>query len=214
MDIDQIFATNTMSSICVSPDVIFISTEMNHHVPIQTWDSDCILQTNKLNLAGVPYMISEVDVLKAFASIDRILFNGNEPLHPCFWEQTNLHCAWNVFWSDTAWDGSGISIYEPVFGMQGTKYLGLYFGHFTFCNLEKPCDFEEHNWMGAVSPVEYAPAVVSIAKSVGIPLIVIIPLTPTLTTIDEQNCHRYMLLIHCNLLILKIPQGSIAIEEG
>jgi len=63
--------------------------------------------------------------------------------------------------------------------------LGLYFGHCTYCNLETPCDFEEHNCVGAVSTVGYAPAAVSTAKSVGVPLIVVTPVTPTLTTIDK-----------------------------
>jgi len=127
--------------------------------------------------------------LNAFDSIEIILTATfkEEPLEAYFCEQSTVPSPWNTYWTDAAREVGGLDINDPVFGPHWTRYSGA---HSSFpCDHEEPCDCEELNCVGTHSTVGHAAAVATTAKSLGIPLIVIVPPTPNSSEIDAYNWH-------------------------
>lgn len=106
-----------------------------------------------------------------------------------FWEQSDVPTPWNTYWTDAAREDRALDINDPVFGQYGTRYQRPHFGLFMKCDPEKPCDCEGHNGVGAQSTIGYAAAAATTAVSVGIPLVVVVPPTLTLSEIDAYSWH-------------------------
>jgi len=148
------------------------------------YDSNCTSRTNCFDLAAIPCLVFEPEPLNAFESSEEILTESfkEEPHEAYFWEQSTVPSLWNTYWTDAAREGGGLDIDDPVFGPHWTRYTGAHSGF--PCDPEQPCDCEGHNCAGTQSTIGYTAATVTTAKSRGIPLIVIVPLTPTPSEID------------------------------
>jgi len=156
---------------------------------MQKYDSNCMSQTNWVGLAGTSCLVCEPDSLNAFDNIEAILAATfeQEPFEAYFWEQSTVPSPWTIYWTDTAAEGSGLDINNPVFRPHWTRYSGA---HYWFpCDPEEPCDCKGHNCAGTHSTIAHAAAAATTAKSLGIPLFVVVPLTPTLSEIDTYNWH-------------------------
>jgi len=171
------------------PDLISVSTLIDHHIRMHQYDSKCTSRTNWFDLAEVPCLVFEPEPLNVFESIEEILKTSfeEEPLEAYFWEQSAVPSPWNIYWTDAAREGGGLDINNPVFGPHWTRYTGA---HSWFPgDPEQPCDCEGHNCAGTHSTIGHAAAAATTAKSLGIPLIVIVPPTPTPSEIDAYNWH-------------------------
>ena len=133
----------------------------------------------------------EPEPLNALESIEAVLpaTFKEEPLEAYFWKQSDVLSPWNLYWTDAARDGSGLDINDPVFGQHWTKYQGLHWGLLTDCDPKEPCDCEGHNCVGAQSTIGHAAAAAITAQSLAIPLIVIVPPSPTPSEIDAFSWH-------------------------
>jgi len=129
--------------------------------------------------------------LNAFESIETILTATfeEEPLKAYFWEPSDLPSPWNLYWTEVAREGGSLDIHDPVFGPHWTDCRGLHWGLLTNCDSEEICDCEGHNWVGAQSTIWHAAAAATTAKSLGIPLMVIVPPSPTSSEIDAHSWH-------------------------
>jgi hypothetical protein len=131
----------------------------------------------------------EPEPLNAFDSIEArlVAIFEEEPLEAYSWEQSTVPSPWNIYWTDTAREGSGLDINDPMLGPHWTRYTGA---HSWFpSDPEEPCDCEENNCARTHLTVGHAAAAATTAKSHGIPLIVIVPLTPTPSEIDAYKWH-------------------------
>lgn len=63
-----------------------------------------------------------------------------------------------------------------MFGRNWTRYFGSY--SWFPCDLEEPCDYKGCNWAGTHSTIGHPVAAATTVKSVGILLIVVVPLAP------------------------------------
>jgi len=153
------------------------------------YDSNCTSRTNWVDLAGIPCLVFETESLNAFESIEAIPGASfvEESLNGYFCEQSTVPSPWNTYWTDAAKEGGGLDINRPVFGPHGTLYTGAQ--SWFPCNSEEPCDCEGHNCAGTHSTIGHTAAAATTAKSLGIPLFVIAPLTPTPSEIDAYNWH-------------------------
>jgi len=171
------------------PDVISVSTPIDHHIRMQQYDSNCTSQTNWFDLAGIPCLVFEPEPLNMFETIETILAASfeEEPLEAYFLEQATVPSPWNNYWTDAAKEGGGHDINDPVFGPHWTRYTGA---HSWFrCDPEEWYDCEGHNCFGTHATIGHAAAAATTAKSMGIPLIVVVPLTPTPSEIDAYHWH-------------------------
>jgi hypothetical protein len=125
--------------------------------------------------------------LNVFESIEAILTASfkEQPLEANFWEQSAVPSPWNIYWTNTAKEGGGLDINDPVFGPHWTRYTGA---HSRFpCDHEEPCDCEGHNCAGTHSTIGHAAAAAPTTKSLRIPLIFIVPPTPTPSELDAYS---------------------------
>jgi hypothetical protein len=76
-----------------------------------------------------------------------------------------------------------------VFGQHCTQYSDLHLRWFTDCDPEEACDCKEHDCVEAQSTIGHAAAAATTEKTLGIPLIDVVPLTPTPFEIDGHNWH-------------------------
>jgi len=112
----------------------------------------------------------------------------NEPLKAFFSEQSAVPSDWNAYWTDTVGEGGRLDINNPMFGPHWTRYFGA---HSWFsCDPEDPCDYDGHNCAETQSTVGHAAAAATTAKSLGIPVSIVVPPTPTPSEIDPYNWHR------------------------
>jgi hypothetical protein len=127
--------------------------------------------------------------LNTFESIEAILAASleEEPLDAYFREQSAVPSPWNIQRTDAARECSGLAFKDPVFGPHWTRYAGA--PCWLPCDLEEPCNCEGHNCEGTQSTIGHAAAAGTTAKSTGIPLIVIVPLTPTPSELDAYYSH-------------------------
>jgi hypothetical protein len=171
------------------------------------YDSNCTSRMNWFDFARTPRLVFEPEPLNAFDSIEVKLaatFQA-QPLEAYCWEQSTVPCRWNLYWTEEARERSGLDINDPVFGSHWTRYLGA---HSWFpCNPEEACDCERHNCLGTHSTVGQAAAAATTAQSLGIPLIAVVPLTPTPPEIDTYNWHWYICLIRCHVRINGTPSS-------
>ena len=141
------------------------------------------------DLAGTSCLVFEPEPSNPLKSIEAILAASfeEEPLEAYFWEQPTVPSLWNTYWTDAAREGGGLDINDPVFGPHWTWYTGAHsWFHF---DPEEPCDCEGHNCADTHSTIGHAAAAATTAKSLGIPLIVVVPPTPTPSEIDAYNWH-------------------------
>jgi hypothetical protein len=178
------FAMIALTSYSDLPDLISVNTHTDHHILMQKYDSNCTSRTNWFDLAGTPSIVFEPEPLNAFESIEAILAASFEedPLEAYFWEQSTVPSPWNTDWTDAAREGGGLDINDPVFGPHWTRYTGA--NSWFPCDPETPCECEGHNCAGTHSTVGHTAAAETAAKSLGIPLIVIVPPTPTPSEMD------------------------------
>jgi len=171
------------------PDLISASTHTDHHIRMPEYDINCTSRTNWFDLAGTPCLVFEPELLNAFDSIEAIYEATfeKEPLEAYFWEQSTVPSAWNLYWTEAAKEGGGLDINDPAFGAHWTRYLGAHSWY--SCDPEERCDWEGHNCLGTHSTVGHAAAAATTAKSLGIPLIVVVPPTPTPSELDAYNWH-------------------------
>jgi len=154
---------------------------------MQKYDSTCTPRTNWFDLAGTSCLVSEPKLLNTFDRIEEILTARFEekPLEAYFWEQSTVPSPWNTYWTDAGREGGGLDINDPVFGIHWTTYSGAY--SWFPCDLEESCDCEGHNCAGTHSTDGHAAAAATTTKSLGIPLIVIVPPTLTPSELDTYN---------------------------
>jgi hypothetical protein len=154
---------------------------MDHYISMHQYDSNCTSRTNWSDLAGTSCLGFEPESLNAFESIEVVpgtIFE-EEPLEAYFWDQSDVPSPWNTYWTDTAREGGCLDINDPGFGQHWTKYHWLNFGLFTDDNCEEICNCEGHNCVEAQLSVGHAAAAATTAKSLGVPLIVVVPSNPT-----------------------------------
>jgi hypothetical protein len=84
---------------------------------MQKYDSNWTSRTNWFDLAGISCLVFEPEPLNAFESIEAILTAcfEEEPLEAYFWEQSGFPSPWNTYWTDTAREGGGLDINNPMF---------------------------------------------------------------------------------------------------
>jgi len=171
------------------------------------YDSECTSQTNWFDLAGIPCLVFEHELLNAFESIEDILTASfeEEPLEAYFWEQSAVPSPWNIYCTDAGREGGGLGIKKPVFGPHWTRYTGAL--SWFPCDPEQPCDCEGYNCAGTHSTVGHAAAAAITAKSLGIPQIVIVPPTPTPSELDAYTWHWSMYLVRCDVKFNGTPSG-------
>jgi hypothetical protein len=159
------------------------------------------------DLAGKPCLVFETEHLNVYESIQAILLASfeEESLDAYFWEQSAVPSFWNTYWTDTAREGGGLHINDPMFGPHWTRYTGVHSGF--PCDSAEPCDWEGHNCAGIQSTIGHAAAAATIAKSLGVPMIVVVPPTPTPSKFDAYHWHWYMCLVRCNVRINGTPSG-------
>ena len=189
MIVGSTFATIASTIYDDLSDLISASTLTDHHIRMYSYDSNCTSRTNWLDLAGIPCLVFEPESLNAFESIEVILTASftEEPREADFWEQSAVPSPWNTYWTDAAKEGGGLDINDPLFGPHWTWYTGA---HSWFpCYPEEPCDCEGHNCAGTHSTIGHAAAAATTANSLGIPLIVVVPPTPTPFELDTYNWH-------------------------
>jgi hypothetical protein len=73
-------------------------------------------------------MLSEPEPLNAFESIEGLLnIEVDDVYLPAyFWEQSDTPSPWNLYWTEAAVYGGGLTIDDPVFGNNWTKYWGAH----------------------------------------------------------------------------------------
>jgi hypothetical protein len=155
------------------------------------YDSNCTSPTNWFNFAGTPYCVFQHEQFKAFKSIEALLsaMFEEESYEADFWEQSNVLSPWNIYWTDKANEGGSLDINNQVFGPHWTKYRGLHWGLFMVCDPEEPCDWEGHNCVGVQLMIGHAAAAATTVKSLGILLIVVVPLSPTPSKVNAYSWH-------------------------
>jgi hypothetical protein len=154
-------------------DLISVCTLLDHHIRMYQYHSNCTPQRNCFDLAAIPCLVFEPELLSAFESIEAILGASfeEEPLEVYFWERSTVHSPWNTYWSEAAQEAGGLDINDPVFGLHWTRYTGA---HSWFpCDSEELSHCDENICAGILSTSGHAAAMVTTAKSLGIPLIVV-----------------------------------------
>jgi len=115
-----------IASTCDSylPDLISVTTHMDHHIRMHQYDSNCTSQMNWFDLARIPCLVFEPERLNASESIEVIstVYFQAEPLENDFWEQSDVPSPWNTSWTDSAREGGGLHIINPGFRQPWTKY--------------------------------------------------------------------------------------------
>jgi hypothetical protein len=153
------------------------------------YGSNCTSRRNWFDLAGICCLVFEPEPLNAFESIEAILRSSfkAEPLEAYVWEQSTVPTPWNTYWTDAAREGGELDIHDPVFGQDWTRYTGA---HTWFPgDPEELCDGKGHNCAGTYSTIGHAAVASTTAKSLGIPLIVVVPPTPTPSKLEAYNWH-------------------------
>ena len=147
--------------------------------------------------------------LNAFESIEAVpaAIVEEEPLKAEFWKQSDVLSPWNSYWTNAASEGGGLNINDPVFGGHWAKYRGLHWGLLTVCDPEEACNCERHNCVRAQLMIGHAAAPETSAKSLGIPMIVEVPPTPTPSEIDVYSWHWLISLICSQVRITGTPSG-------
>ena len=117
------------------------------------YDSNCHCRVNFFDLAGTPTQLAEPEPLNFFDSIDALLHETEEPLEAYFWDAPDTPYPWNLYWTDAARQGGGLSIDDPVFADHWTRYKGLHVD----CEDQEIC-YCEHNCGGTHTTIGRAPA--------------------------------------------------------
>jgi hypothetical protein len=150
------------------------------------YDSQCTTRTNWFHFAGTHCTLSEPEPLNGFESIKGLLNTelDNVYLPAYFWEQSDTPSPWNLYWTEAAAYGGGLTIDNPVFGNSWTKY---WVAHSWFpCDPDLPCECEGHG-CGATDETEgRAPAA---AETVKVPEIIVTPPTASQTKLEVTSRH-------------------------
>jgi len=181
------FATIALTSFHDLPDLISTNTHTDPDSWMREYDSNCTSRTNWFHLARTHCSLSEPEHRDAFDSIEGLLNTQVDDLilPAYFWEQSEVPSPRDIYWTEAAAYGGGLAMDDPVFGSIWTKYWGTHsWGN---CDLELPCECEEHNCLGTHSTEGHAPAAAATAKPAPVPWIVIEPPTPTPSDIDADK---------------------------
>jgi hypothetical protein len=133
--------------------------------------------------------MSEHELLNAFETIEGLLkiVVDDICLPAYFWEQSDIPSCWNLYWTEAAAYGGGLEIHDPVLG---NSWTGYWCDHSWFnCHTDISSWCEGHDCHGTHETEAYAPAPAEPAKTSEIPLIVVEPLTPTPSELDQFNWH-------------------------
>jgi hypothetical protein len=171
------------------PDLISVSTHIDHNIRMQMYDSNCTSRMNWFDLAGTPCLAFKPKPLNTFESIKALLAAtfDEEPLKDYFSEQSTVPSPWNTYSRDGAREGGRLDIYDSVFRPNWTQYSGAYC--LFPCNPKDTCHFEGHNSARTHSTVGHIAVAATTAKSLRIRLIVVVPPTPTPSDLDAYNWH-------------------------
>jgi len=183
------FAKIILTSFSNLLDVISLNTRIVHHIRMQKYDSNCTSRSNWFHHAGIFCLVLEPTPLNTFESIEVLpaATFKEEPLKAYFWEQSTVLSPCKNYWTEAAREGGGLGINHPVFGPHRPRYSGA---HSWFpCDSEEPCDCEGHNCAGTHSTIGHTAAAATTSKSLGIPLIFIVPPTPSPSEINPYNWH-------------------------
>lgn len=156
---------------------------------MQNCNSNCTSPASGFDVAQTHRHVFKRKPLDTFKSIKVILTVTfeEEHLEGFFWTQSDVFSCWNIYMTDSAREGGSLDINNPVFEQHQTKDHGLHIGQFTGCTAEEACDCIGYNFVVAQSTIEIAAAAASTAKSLEIPLIAIVPPTPTPFAIDADS---------------------------
>jgi hypothetical protein len=171
------------------PDLISISTLIDHHTRMHQYDSNCTSRNNWFDLAGTTCLVFEPEPLNSFESIQTLRRSSfeEEHLEAYLWEQSAVPSPWNTYSTDAAREGGGLDINNPVFGPHWARSTGA---HTWFpCYPEELCNCEGHKCAGTLSTIGHAAAAATTAKCLEIPLMVIVPPTPSHSELDAYNWH-------------------------
>ena len=120
------------------------------------YDFNCHSRVNFFDLASIPLQLAESEPVNFFDSIDAPLNETDEPLEDYFWDAPDTPYLWNLYWTDAARQGGGLSIDDPVFADHWTRYKGLHID----CKDEEVC-YCEHNCRGTHMTLGRAAAALS-----------------------------------------------------
>jgi hypothetical protein len=131
----------------------------------------------------------EPEPLNACDSIEAVVEAtlDEEPLKAYFLQQLFVPSPSSTYLKHAAREGGGLDIKDHVFKPHLTQNTGarLWFP----CYPEELCDRDGNNCAGIHLTVGHAAAAATTAKSLRIPLIVVVPLTPTPSKLDAHIWH-------------------------
>ena len=116
--------------------------QSTHQATLMPYDSNFHCQVNFFDLSGTPSQLAEPEPFHFFNSIDTLLNETEEPLKDYFWDTPDTPYLWNIYWTDTARQGGGQSVDDPVFADYWTRYKVLHVDceDQKVCNCERNCE--------------------------------------------------------------------------
>jgi len=130
---DQIIGGTTFATVELTcyhdlPDLISVSTYMDHHARMQEYDSNCTSCMNWFVLAGTCYSLSEPEPHNSFESMEGLLNTAVDGLvlRADFWAQSDVPCPWNHHWTEGAPYGGVVELDDLVFGNGWNKNWGAH----------------------------------------------------------------------------------------
>jgi len=99
------------------PDLIAISTHLDHHIWMQEDDTHCTSWMNLFDVAGTPDLVLDVERLNTMKIIESILIATFKEV---LWksksrERFDMSSPWNVYSTDSAQQGGVQDITDQVF---------------------------------------------------------------------------------------------------
>jgi hypothetical protein len=117
------------------------------------YNSNCNCQVNFFHLAGMSTQLAEPEHLNFIDRIDALLHETEEPLEAYFWDAPDTPYAWDLYWTNSARQGGGLSIDDPVFADHWTRYNCLHID-----SKDQEICYCEHNCRGTHTTIGRAPA--------------------------------------------------------
>lgn len=174
------------------PGMRSISTQIDRHIQLQIYDSNCIFEIFQIYFAGIYHGVKKAEPLNTIDCVETILkatFKV-DPLEVYYWRQLTVGLPWSSYWTDAATRGGDMVFNDPVFGPHWTRYAGALY--WFLCHTEELCDCTGYNISGTHTTIQHPAAAGTTAKFLGILVIVIVPLTPITSELDPDNWHCQM----------------------
>jgi len=172
------------------PGLILVDMHIDDLMQMQMYPRYCTSRMNLVNLAGTPCLVFVTDHFNDFESSQtmRVTSFEENASEAYFLEQSTVPFPWNLYLTDMAWEGRRLEISDTVFGPHCTRD---WVAHSWFrSNLEEQCNCEGHNCTGIHLTIAHPAAAATTVMSLGIVLIVVVPLTPTHSKIDIYIWYR------------------------